>query len=64
MKTFREIQHIEDRQNGRLREVIVNREPGGPTSQERVLLENFGECLVMSCQPAGREHFRFIVRRA
>lgn len=64
MKAFQEIQPIADRQNGMVREVIVDRAPGGPEARERVLLENFGECYVMSCQPAGRENFRLVVRRA
>lgn len=63
MKSFKEIQVMDTRQNGRVREVVVNRCPGGPEAQERVILENFGECLVMSCQPAGRDNFKLIVRR-
>ena len=64
MKTFQEKQVIADRQNGRVREVIVDRTPGAPTGSERILLENFGECYVHSCQPAGRDAFKITVRRA
>ena len=65
MKSFKEIQRMGlDRQNGRVRDVIVDRQPGPPRSGERVLLENFGECTVHSCQPAGQHQFKLTVRRA
>jgi len=64
MKTYKEIQRMSDRQNGRVREVIVDRAPGPPKGGERVLLENYGECTVHSCQPAGRDAFKLTVRRA
>jgi len=47
-----------------VREVIVDRAPGPPKGGERVLLENYGECTVHSCQPAGRDAFKLTVRRA
>ncbi len=64
MKTFKEIQRIAERQNGRVRELIVDREPGAPTSGERILVENMGECYAHSVQPAGRDNFKIVVRRA
>lgn len=64
MKTFKEIEVIDTRQNDRVREVTVDRDPGAPISGEMVLLENFGTCTVHSCQPAGRDNFKLIVRRA
>ncbi len=65
MKTYKEIQRMgQDRQNGRVRDVIVDRTPGAPEANERVLLENFGECTVHSCQPAGRHQWKLTVRRA
>ncbi len=66
MKTFKEIQRIGlDRQNGRVRDVIVDRKPGAPEgSDDRIYVENFGECFAMSCQPAGRHQWKLTVRRA
>lgn len=65
MKTFKEIEVVQDRQGGAVREVIVDRAPGPPQlREERIYVENFGECIAYSGQPAGRDNFRLVVRRA
>jgi len=65
LKSFKEIQKLgPDRQDGKVRDVLVDRLPGAPASGERVFVQNFGECTVHSCQPAGRHALRLTVRRA
>ena len=53
---------MSERQDGIVQEHIVDRKPGAPTSQETVFVGNM-RCLVQSCQPAGRDAFRIVVRK-
>lgn len=64
MKTYKEKQRLATRQDGRIRDLIVDRKAGAPQASERVYVEGFGECFVHSCQPAGRDGFKLTVRKA
>jgi hypothetical protein len=62
IKIFTSRTKMSERQDGVVQEHIVDRTPGAPASQEIVFVGNM-RCSVQSCQPAGRDALRIVVRK-
>lgn len=63
IKIFHSRNKIAERDNGEIQEHLVDRKYGIPGHSETVFIDNM-RCKVFSCQPAGREHLKLIVRKA
>jgi hypothetical protein len=61
-KAYESTAKTSERQGGTVQEHIVYRTPGVPQNQEIVFIGNM-RCMVVSCQPAGRDALRLTVRK-